>query len=87
MGENNGEVVLYALSTCIWCRKMKSYLNQLGVEYVAYDVDQLDENDAKEKRQQARKWNPSGSYPTLVINNEKCVVGYDEDKVRKIFGK
>lgn len=87
MGDNGQTIVMYALSTCIWCRKMKNYLNQLGVEFTAYDIDQLEEKDAQEKRQQARKWNPSGSYPTLVVNEEKFVVGYDEEKIREIVGK
>jgi len=40
-GENKGKVILYALSTCVWCKKTKRLLNQLGVDYYFIDVDLL----------------------------------------------
>ena len=38
-GKNAGDVKLYALSTCPWCKKIKTLLNELGVEYYFVDVD------------------------------------------------
>ena len=40
-GRNAGKVMLYALSTCVWCNKTKKLLNELGVEYDYTDVDLL----------------------------------------------
>ncbi len=31
-GKNEGKFMLYALSTCGWCRKTKSFLDKLGRE-------------------------------------------------------
>ncbi|MEW6026508.1 MAG: glutaredoxin [Planctomycetota bacterium] len=42
-GKNKGKVMLYTLSTCIWCRKVKDLLGQLGAEYSYIDVDTLEE--------------------------------------------
>ena len=32
-------------------------------------------------------WNPACSFPTLVVDNEKCIVGYKEDEIGKALGK
>jgi glutaredoxin-like protein NrdH len=45
------EVMLFALSTCIWCKKTKQLLKDLGLEYSYVDVDLLvgrDQEDAYE---------------------------------------
>jgi glutaredoxin-like protein NrdH len=31
------------------------------------------------------KWNPSGSFPTLVIHNRKSIVGFREQEIREVF--
>ncbi|MCJ7714049.1 glutaredoxin family protein, partial [Candidatus Bathyarchaeota archaeon] len=41
-GENRGDVKLYALSTCGWCKKTKGLLNDLHAQYSYVDVDQLE---------------------------------------------
>ncbi|MDD5660242.1 MAG: glutaredoxin domain-containing protein [Actinomycetota bacterium] len=38
-GKQNKKVMLYALSTCIWCRKTKMLLDELGIAYDYMDVD------------------------------------------------
>ena len=44
-GENKGKIMLYALSTCGWCRRTKEFLNSLGVEYSYIFIDLLDDDD------------------------------------------
>ncbi len=85
--DNQDKVLLYALSTCIWCRKTKKLLDDLGVDYDFIDVDLLPGEDSQSIRQELERWNPSGSFPTLVINNAKCIIGFEEDQIRKEFGK
>jgi hypothetical protein len=29
------------------------------------------------------KWNPDGSFPTLVLNDSKCIVGFKEPEIRQ----
>lgn len=82
-GKKGEDVLLYALSTCGWCRKTKNLLDDMGVEYDYIDVDQLDPDTKKEAIEEIKHWNPSYSFPTIVINNEKCIVGYQEEKVRE----
>ena len=82
-GKKVGHIVLYALSTCPWCRKTKKLLSDLGVEYYFEDVDLLQEAEKNQAMETVKKWNPACSFPTMVINDKKCIVGFKEDEIRK----
>lgn len=84
-GKNKGDILLYALSTCIWCRKTKKLLEELQVEYRWIDVDLIENiEDKTAVQREIVKWNPDASYPTMVINNKECVKGFDEDRIREV---
>ncbi len=85
-GKDNGKVVLFALSTCVWCKRTKKLLTDLGIEYSYIFVDQLDRSARDEVEEEVRKWNPRCSFPTLVINDDKCIVGYQEDDIKEALG-
>src|SRR3989338_10369403 len=71
-GKNKGEILIYALSTCGWCRKAKNILKQLGIAYDYIDVDLLsDEKSTKIENEEVKKWNPACTYPTIVINKDR----------------
>ena len=82
-GKNVGRVVLYALSTCPWCNKTKQLLKDLGVDHYYENVDLLRAEDREKVMNIVEKWNPACSFPTLVINDSKCIVGFQEDEIRK----
>ena len=81
-GENKGKIFLYALSTCVWCKKTKQLLEDLGVEYSYIFMDKLEGKDKDEQMDELKKWNPRCSFPTLVINDEKCITGFKEEEIR-----
>ena len=83
-GRKSAEIMLYALSTCGWCKKTKVFLNELGVEYDYIDVDLLEHDDREELMKEVSRWNPSRSFPTLVINGEKSIIGFRPDELRKV---
>lgn len=76
---------LYALSTCVWCKKTKRLLDKLGVEYEVIYVDLLSEDEKEKVISTVCKWNRDESYPLLVINNKKAICGYDEEKITREF--
>ena len=86
-GKNKGDVKLYALSTCIWCGKTKKLLKDLDVAYDCVDVDLQDYDDQQDILKEVRKFNPGGGFPTMVIDNKDCIVGFDEQKIRDRFEK
>jgi glutaredoxin len=85
-GKNKAKIMLYALSTCIWCRKTKMLLNELGVAYDYVDVDLLDPADQEKVVEIISKFNPTGGFPTIIINDKDCIKGFDEQKIRELFG-
>ena len=86
-GKNVGSVKLYALSTCGWCQKTKKILNEMGVAYEYEDVDQLYGDERDKAVEEITKWNSSRSFPTIVIDNKRCIVGYREDEIKETLGK
>ena len=82
-GQNKGDIMLYAISTCAWCKKTKKFLKSLGVEYRYIDVDMLNPDEKEKINSEVMKWNPQRNYPMMVINNEKCIVGYKEDEIKE----
>lgn len=82
-GKDKGSIRLFALSTCVWCRKTKRLLDSLAVAYDYVYTDLLSSNERNEVLDEVEKWNPRVSFPTMVINNEKAIVGFKENQIRE----
>lgn len=82
-GENRGKLVLFALSTCQWCKKTRMLIEELGTQYDYIYVDLLKGDERTEIVEKIKKWNPQLSFPTLVINDEKVIVGFKEDEIKE----
>ena len=86
-GKNSGHIMLYALSTCGWCQKTKKLLEDLGVAYDYEYVDNLHGEEREKAIKEIKAWNPNTNFPTLVIDNKKCIIGFQENEVREALGK
>jgi glutaredoxin-like protein NrdH len=86
-GKKSHQVILYALSTCIWCRKTRGLLESMGVEYDYEYVDLLRGTDREKAIDTVTKWNPDCSFPTMVIDNKVCIAGFKEDEIREALAK
>ncbi|MGA2913732.1 MAG: glutaredoxin family protein [Methanoregula sp.] len=82
-GEKKGKVMLYALSTCGWCAKTKELLRELGVDFDYMFVDLLEGQEQDNAMNEVEKWNPNGSFPTLVIRDKKSIIGFREEEIRE----
>jgi len=82
-GRDQGKVILYALSTCVWCNKTKKLLADLGVEYSYVYVDLLKGDDRKTALDEVKRHNPKATFPTTVIDDEKCVIGFKEKQIKE----
>ncbi len=83
-GKKSGNVMLYALSTCVWCKMTKRLLTELGIAYDYMFVDLLQGVEQEEAIRELKKVNPAGSFPTLVVNGQ-TIAGYQEAKIREAF--
>jgi glutaredoxin-like protein NrdH len=85
-GIDRGKVTMYGLSTCVWCRKTKKLLTDLGVDFDFIYVDKLEGEEEDLVVKEVRQFNPSVSFPTTVINGEKAIVGFKEKEIREALG-
>jgi glutaredoxin-like protein NrdH len=85
-GRNIGKVMLYALSTCAWCKKTRRLLEDMGIAYDYEYVDLLHGKDRDETMHNLQRWNPNNSFPTLIINN-RCIVGFKENEIREALNQ
>lgn len=84
-GTDKGELLIYTLSTCTWCKQTRAFLDSLGVGYDFVEVDVLPDEEKDKTLTEMKHFNPQCSFPTLVVNGKKCVVGYDEAKIKKML--
>jgi glutaredoxin-like protein NrdH len=82
-GKKKGKVMLYALSTCGWCARTKELLRELGVDFDYTYVDLLEGQEQDQAINEVERWNPKGSFPTLVIGDRKTIVGFQEKEIRE----
>lgn len=80
----NKKVRLYALSTCPACKRTAKLLQDSGVQFEKIEVDLLDSGEQWLMGKEVKRYNPDGTYPTIVI--EEVIVGYDEAGIRKALG-
>lgn len=80
-------VFLFALSTCGMCRRVKKLLAELGVAYDYVDVDLLNGAEKAQAKAKMRAWDPSGSFPMLIINNSTYIIGDEPEQIREALGK
>lgn len=80
------ETILYALSTCGWCKMTRGWLDENHVEYECIYVDHLskeDRDDLVAKIQERIGRRPA--FPTVVCG-DKYVVGFNKDQLKEMLG-
>jgi glutaredoxin len=86
-GENeNHDVSIFTLSTCMWCKKCKAYLKDRNMKYKFIDMDNISAKDKSEILNYLREnYKPDRiAYPFMVCD-DKFVVGYDPNKYDELM--
>jgi len=77
------KVLLYALSTCAWCKMTKQFLRDNAIEFEYVDVDLADEEDHEVIRKQIAERDGPPSYPTIIVDDKILISGFRKDKIRE----
>jgi glutaredoxin len=80
------KVLVYALSTCVWCKMTKQFLKDNNIEYEYIDVDLCDEKDKVKIRQHIQRKGGNLSYPTIIVDDEILITGFRKDKLKEALG-
>jgi len=84
--KNHHKVVLYALSTCVWCKMTKQFLKDNKVEFEFVDVDLMEEYDKEKIRAHIQSKGGSLSYPTTIVDDKIVVTGFRKDLLKEALG-
>ena len=86
-GKNNKhKVLMYAISTCGWCKRAKQFLKDNDVEFDYVDVDLCSLADKQKIRQDIQGRGGMLAYPTLIIDDNMLLTGAPQDKLREVLG-
>ncbi|MEW6549230.1 MAG: glutaredoxin family protein [Spirochaetota bacterium] len=74
---NDRNIVVYALSTCGFCRKAMSFLDDEGFSYSFIHVDKIPLDTKNElKKELKEKFNENVAFPFAVIDDKDHLVGF-----------
>jgi glutaredoxin-like protein NrdH len=81
------KIKFFSLSTCIWCRKTRTYLDENRISYEEVTMDKLTGSSREKALQELSQYNANKSFPTLVFENGKIVVGFKPEDIRDALKK
>ena len=81
---SNNIPMLFALSTCPRCTRMKKFLQKHKIEAKIIDVDLLPLNEKKRHFKFLLDKNPTLSFPTLIVGDE-AVIGEDYEAASEVL--
>ncbi len=81
--KNKHKVLLYALSTCAWCKLTKKFLNENNIAYEYVDVDLCNEKDKGLIRGDILRRGGEISYPTIIVDDKILITGFRKDKLEE----
>ena len=83
-GENKRHrVLLYAISTCAWCKRVKKFLADNNIEYEYVDVDICSREDREKIRGDILNRGGRISYPTIIVDDKILITGFHEDQIKE----
>jgi len=78
-------ITILTLSTCMWCKKCKAWLNERDIQYRYVDIDKINfEEKSKLLDHLREKYNSRISYPFMICDDE-AIVGYNPNKYEELL--
>ena len=85
-GKNNKHrVLLYALSTCVWCKRVKKFFQEYEIQYDFFNVDLHGESEREEVTTDILRRGGRLSYPTIIIDDKTLITGFNENELREVL--
>jgi glutaredoxin-like protein NrdH len=85
-GKNNRHrVLMYAISTCGWCKRAKNFLRDNNIEYEYVDIDLCSHEDRERIREDIISRGGRLSYPTIIVDDRILITSFQEDKIREVL--
>ncbi|MFX1365664.1 MAG: glutaredoxin family protein [Promethearchaeota archaeon] len=82
--KKNRDIILLTLSTCMWCKKCKTWLEENDIQYRYVDVDKIKPIEKLQIIEYLKyTYQNRVSYPYMICDNE-VVVGYNPSKYEEL---
>ncbi len=80
------DVVLFALSTCGFCKQAIYFLRRNKIQFRYIYVDKLDRDEKQELKELLKeKYSERVSFPYLVVDDKDVLVGFTENEWKSKF--
>lgn len=79
------KVLIYALSTCVWCKRTKQFLKDNDVDHEYVDVD-LESGEERKKIERDLASRECYVYPALLIDGRRLIKGFKVDEIKEALG-
>ena len=80
------KVFMYAISTCVWCKRTKQFLKDNNIEFEYVDVDLCDDENQEKVEKEITKRGGELVYPTTIVDDKILITGYKLDKISEALG-
>jgi glutaredoxin len=77
---------MYAISTCIWCKRTKKWLRDHDIEYLYVDVDLCNVEDREKIKKDILTRGGQLVYPAIIIDDELLINGFRIEKLKEVLG-
>lgn len=82
-----GDITIYALSTCGFCRRAIAFLKDSGVRFSYIHVDDLPPDEKQRVKDMIRNnYGKPLQYPFLVRNGTETITGFDQREWSRFLG-
>ncbi len=75
----------YTLSTCVFCQRLKRFMETHNMEFEYVDVDLLEGEELEAIRREKQDICPGCGYPIIVVDGA-VIRGFDEPRLREVLG-
>ncbi|HNQ86227.1 MAG TPA: glutaredoxin family protein [Deltaproteobacteria bacterium] len=79
----NNAVKVFTLSTCSHCKAAKKFLNDHDVTFDFTDVDLLEGEEKALVIEEVKKYNPRLTFPTIIINGDRVIIGFQDREIKE----
>ncbi len=85
-GIDRGDIKIYALSTCAFCKKALKFLRDNSITFSYVYVDEFEpDKKSRIKSDLKNRYKKDIGFPFLVQDDRTVIVGFTEDEYIKVF--
>ena len=80
-------IMVYALSTCPYCKMAKKFLDEKGAPYEHTDVDLLEGEERAATVATVKELSGGTSFPVIVLADGEVIVGFNKARLEEVLGR